>query len=130
MKTLHLLIISIVALPCGERHAVAAEEYLDCSTVVQRLTKAHQAVAPALREYDVARNERDSLTTLYEYYKRDYAGNFEKQRLAAEQATQRYNAAKETITRTLKEFDATVGPFTQECVLEVNKPRTLIIVPE
>ncbi len=32
--------------------------------------------------------------------------------------------------RTLKEFDAAAGPFTQECVLEVNKPRTLIIVPE
>ncbi len=130
MKTFHLLIIFIVVLPCDEGRAVAAAEDLDCSTAIQRLTKAHQAVAPALREYDVAKNERDSLTTLYEYYKRDYAGNFEKQRLAAEQATQRYNETREVITRTLKEFNAAVGPFTQECVLEVNKPRTLIIVPE
>jgi hypothetical protein len=87
-------------------------------------------VAPTLREYDVAKNDRDSSTTLYEYYKRDYAGNFEPQRLAAEQAAQHYNAAIGAITRTVKEFDAAVGPFTQECVLEVNKPRTLIIVPE
>ncbi len=76
MKTFHLLIIFIVVLPCDEGRAVAAAEDLDCSTAIQRLTKAHQAVAPALREYDVAKNERDSLTTLYEYYKRDYAGEF------------------------------------------------------
>lgn len=130
MKTLHLLIISIVALPCGAGHAIAAAEYIDCSTAIQRLTKAHQAVAPALREYEVVKEKRDTSTTLYEYYKRDYAGNFEPQRLAAEQATQSYNQAKEAITRTLREFDAAVGPFTQEGVLEVNKPRVRIIVPE
>jgi hypothetical protein len=129
MKTLHLLIISIVTLPCGERHALAEPEYVDCSTTIQRLTKAHQAVAPAIREYEVAKKERDASTTKYEYLKRDYAGNFEPQRLAAEQATQYYNEAKETITRALKEFDAAVGPFTEECVLEVNKPRVRIFVP-
>ena len=59
MKTLHLLIISIVTLPCGERHALAEPEYVDCSTTIQRLTKAHQAVAPAIREYEVAKKERD-----------------------------------------------------------------------
>ena len=130
MKKLHLLIISIVVLSCGEGLAVAAEDYLDCVTAIQRLTEAHRAVAPALSEYDEAKKEMYSSTAQHEYLKRDYAGNFEPQRLAAEQATQYYNRAKEAITRTLKEFDAAVGPFTQECVLEVSKPQRRIIVPE
>jgi hypothetical protein len=80
MKKLHLLIISIFVLSYGEGRAVAAEDYLDCVTAIQRLTKAHQAVAPTLHEYGVAKKEMSSSTTRYEYLKRDYAGNFEPQR--------------------------------------------------